>query len=81
MRVLSRFSCVRLCAPHGLYLPGSPVHGDSPGKNYWSGLPCPPPGDLPDPGVGPESLALAGVFFTTSATWETPRCVIRGSFF
>ena len=39
----------------------------------WSGLPCSPPGDLPDPGIEPTSLmypALAGVFFTTSATWE-----------
>ena len=38
-------------------------------------LPCPPPGDLPNPGIEPaslRSLALAGGFFTTSATWETP---------
>ena len=27
-------------------------------KEYWSGLPCPPPGDLPDPGIEPESPAL-----------------------
>jgi len=25
-------------------------------QEYWSGLPCPPPGDLPDPGIEPESL-------------------------
>ena len=34
---------------------------------YWSGLPFPPPGDLPDPGIEPESPvspALAGGFFT-----------------
>ena len=34
---------------------------------YWSGLPFPPPGDLPDPGIEPEplsALALAGEFFT-----------------
>ena len=40
-------------------------------QEYWSGLPCPPPGDLPDPGTEPNSLmspALAGGFFTTSAT-------------
>ena len=39
----------------------------------WSGLPCPPPGDLPDPGIGPTSRmspALAGGFFTTSGPWE-----------
>ena len=37
---------------------------------------CPPPGDLPDPGIEPASLmspALAGRFFTTSATWEIQR--------
>ena len=37
-------------------------------QEYWSGLPCPPPGDLPEPGIKPASLvspALAGRFFTT----------------
>ena len=40
---------------------------------YWSELPCPPSGALPDPGIEPASLtspALTGRFFTTSATWE-----------
>ena len=32
---------------------------------YWSGLPAPPPGDLPNPGITPTSPALAGRFFTT----------------
>ena len=47
---------------------------DPPGKNNWSGLPCPPSSrGLPDPGIEPESLmspALTGGFFTTSAIWE-----------
>ena len=34
-------------------------------QEYWSGLPFPPPGDLPDPGIEPTSSALAGGFFTT----------------
>ena len=34
-------------------------------REYWSGLPCPPPGVLPDPGIEPASLASAGRFFTT----------------
>ena len=41
-------------------------------QEYWSELPCPPPGDLPEPGIKPVSLtspALAGGFFTTSS-WE-----------
>ena len=42
-------------------------------QGYWSGLPLSSPQDLPDPGIEPVSLmslALAGRFFTTSATWE-----------
>ena len=42
-------------------------------QGYWSGLPCLPPGDPPDPGIKLGFLAspaLAGGFFTTSATWE-----------
>ena len=44
-------------------------------QEYWSGLPCPHLGDLPNPGMEPVSLAspaLTGRFFTTSATWEAP---------
>ena len=40
-----------------------------PRQEYWSGLPFPSPGDLPNPGIGPTSPALAGEFFTT----EPPR--------
>ena len=42
-------------------------------QEYWSGLSFPPPGDLPNPGTEPtflKSPALAGEFFTSSATWE-----------
>ena len=38
-------------------------------QEYWSGLPFPPPEDLPDPEIQPASPALAGGFFTT----EPPR--------
>ena len=41
-------------------------------QEYWSGLPCPPPGDLPDPRIKPVSLtspALVGRLFITSTTW------------
>ena len=44
-------------------------------QEFWSGLPCPPPGDLPDAGIKPASLmspTLAGGSFTTSTTWEAP---------
>ena len=62
-----------LCDPADYSLPGSSVYGDSPGKNSGVGLPSPPPGDVPDPEIKPSFLlspALAGRFFTTSATWE-----------
>ena len=35
-----------------------------PRQEYWSGLPFPSPGDLPDPGIKPAPPALAGGFFT-----------------
>ena len=64
--------CLSLCASMYHSLPGSSVHGFS-RQGYWSGLPGPPPGDLPYPGIKPMSLmspALAGGFFTTKATLE-----------
>ena len=45
-------------------------------QEYWSGVPCPPPGDFPDPGIEPKSLmspalevsfAVAGEWFTTES--------------
>ena len=45
-------------------------------QEYWSGLPSLPPGNLPNAGTKPPSLAspaspaLAGGFFTTNITWE-----------
>ena len=36
-------------------------------QEYWSGLPFHSPGDLPDPGIEPASLALVGMFFTSEA--------------
>ena len=42
-------------------------------QEYWSGLPFPPPGDLPHPGIkaaSPVAPALAGGFFSASTTWE-----------
>ena len=45
-------------------------------QEYWSGLPCPSLGDLPDPRIKSTSLtspAVAGGFFTVSATWEAQK--------
>ena len=43
----------------------APLSMGFPRKEYWSGLPIPSPGDLPDPRIKPESPVLAGGFFTT----------------
>ena len=62
--------------------PGSSIQRFSRQK-YWSRLSFPPPGDLPDPGTEPVCLmspALAGRFFTTSATWGAQVESIRAEF-
>ena len=69
--VLSRFSHVRLCATPWTVAHLAPLSVGFSRQEYWSGLPCPPPGDLPNPEVKPSSVmspALAGRFFTTIAT-------------
>ena len=71
--LLSRFSRVRLHAT-----PQTPAHQAPPSlgfsrQEYWNGLPRPPLGDLPNPGIEPSCLmtpTLVGGFFTTRATWE-----------
>ena len=64
--------CPTLCDPWTIALQ-APLSMGFPRQEYCSGLPLPSPGHLPDPGIkltSPMSLALAGRFFTTSATWE-----------
>ena len=57
MEVLVTKSCLILCDSIDCSLPGSSVHGILQ-QEYWSGLPFPSPGDLPDPGIKPGSPAL-----------------------
>ena len=69
----SCFSHVRLFETLWIIAHQAPLSMGVSRQEYWSELPCPPPGDLPDPGIEPKSLkspALAGRFFTTSATWK-----------
>ena len=56
LHVLVAPSCPTLCDPMDCSPLSSSVHGDAP--EYWSGLSFPSPGDLPDPGIKPESLEL-----------------------
>ena len=69
--VLSHFSHIWLFATLPTVASQAPLSMGFSRQEYWSGLPRPPPGDLPDPGFEHASLtspALAGRFFTTSAT-------------
>ena len=56
--------CPTLCDPFDYSPPGSSVHGILQAR-YWSELPFPAAGHLPDPEIKPVSPALAGRFFTT----------------
>ena len=63
-------SCLTLCNPMDHSLQASLSMG-LPRQEYWSGLPCPPQGDLCNPGIEPVCLispGLADRFFTTNAT-------------
>ena len=72
--VCNCFSCVWLFATLQRSLPAPLSMGFS-RQEYWSELPCSPPGSLLELGIEPVSLmsaALTGAFFTTSTTWEAP---------
>ena len=69
--MLSHFSCVQLTATLKTIVCQAPLSMGFSRQEYWSGLPCPSPGDLPNPGIKPVSFtcsALGGGFFTTSTT-------------
>ena len=71
--MLGLFSHVRLFAALQTVAHQAPLSIGFSSQGYQSGLPCLPPGDLPNPGIEPTSLkspALVGRFFTTSATWK-----------
>ena len=71
---LVALSCPTLCNPMDCSPPSSSIHGDSPGKN--TGVPCPPPDDLPNPGIKPRSLALQ----VDSLLSELPGSIKRKAF-
>ena len=67
-------SCPALCDPMDV-AHQTPLSMGFPRQEYWSGLPFPPPGDLPHPGIKPESPALPslpGRFFTMSHLESPP---------
>ena len=76
VHMLSYFSChFQLFAISLTVAPQAPLSMGFSRQENWSGLPCPPPGDLPDPWIKPASLkspAWPGELLTTSTTWEAP---------
>ena len=71
--VLSCFSCVQLFVTLWTVARQARLSTGFSRQGYWSGLPCPPPGDLLNPGIEHRSLVspvLVGRFFTTSTTRE-----------
>ena len=77
--MLSHLSRVWLCATLWTVALQVPLSVGFSRQEHWSRLPSPPPGDLPNPGIEPQSLmstALASEFFTTSAPWETQTYIV-----
>ena len=69
-------SCPTLFATLWTVARQAPVSMEFSRQEHWSGWPCPPPGNLPDPGIASTYLmfpAWADVLFTTSNTWEVPK--------
>ena len=56
--VLTHFSHVQLCATPWTVARQAPLSMGFSRREYWSGLPFPPPGDRPDPGIKPVSQIL-----------------------
>ena len=70
LKWVCKFSCVQLFQSNGLQHTRFLCPQDFPRLEFWSGLPFPPPGDLPDPGIepiSPVSPELTGRFFTTAS--------------
>ena len=76
--LLSHFSCVWL-----FLTCQAPLSVGFPRQECWSGLPCPPPGNLSDPGTEPVTVmspALAGGVFTTSTLGNPSMAIITSKF-
>ena len=68
-------SCVQLLATPWTVAHQAPPSLEFSRQEFWSRVLFPPPGDLPNPGIKPTSLAsplLAVRFLATSTTWEAP---------
>ena len=76
--LLSCFCCVQLCETLWTAAQQAPLSMGFSRQKYWSGLPLPSPGDLPDSGIEHVSPPLTGGFFTTEPPGK-PRGILRWS--
>ena len=79
--MLSSFRSVWLFASLWTKAHQTPLFMEFSRQEYWSWLPCPPPGNLPKPGIeltSRMSSVLVGKSFTTSTTWEALSCKMSG---
>ena len=76
---LSRFSHVRLYVTSWTVAHQAPLSMGFSRQEYWSGFPCPPPGDCPDPGIEPMSpvLPVPQVDFLPLSHWGSPPFATR----
>ena len=65
--------CPTLCNPVN-YIPQAPLSMEFSKQEYWNGLPFPPPGDLPAPGIQPRSSALQPDSLPSEPPGKPPLC-------
>ena len=73
--ILSHFSNVQLCATLWTVAPQAHLSMGFSRQEYWNGLPCPPPGDLLDPGIESTPHYVSGIgrqVLYPNAAWEAP---------
>ena len=75
--VVQLLSCVQLFTTPWSVARQAPLSMGFPRQEYWSGLPFPPPGDLPDPGIEPVSPARADRCFTTESPGKPSEKLMR----
>ena len=77
--MLSRFSHVQLFASLGSIVRQALVSMEFPREEYWSGLPYPPPGDLPNSGIEPSSLSCSSCSRQILCCWakRKPHVLLR----
>ena len=77
--MLSRFGCVQPSVTPWTIAHQAPLSVRFSRQEYWSGLPCPPPGDLPDPGTEPMSSVAPALQADSLllSHWESPTLVRR----